>query len=202
MTESQFIEELVLSAASGDKNAQREVFRRYWPVISKIVWIHRTRLGKALSAREEPNDLLQGIAIEILENLPRHKWQGRSAFVAWMRRLAEAVVIDAARYHHAQRRDPRVETPVSMPLPNAPSPHGPESMLDQQRELVQLEVLLEQLKPEYAAAVRLHHMGYSHSEVGDMLGCSAEAARKLVARAESKLLQLKITYDESMIKKA
>ena len=44
------------------------------------------------------------------------------------------------------------------------------------------------LKSEYGSALLLHYAGYAHGEVGEILGCSAEAARKLVARARAKLV--------------
>ena len=36
----------------------------------------------------------------------------------------------------------------------------------------------------------LHHMGYSHKEIGDTLDCTPEAARKLITRARTKLLDM------------
>jgi len=61
----------------------------------------------------------------------------------------------------------------------------------------QLEAALEQIKPEYAVAVRMHFMGFTHRDIADALEVpSEEAARKLVARGLSKLTQLLPTTPE------
>jgi RNA polymerase sigma factor (sigma-70 family) len=191
MTQSEDIEDLVTRAAQGDGTALTELFARYGPLIRRVLRGRWARMGPKVAWREEPMDLEQRFAVEVLRSLPKHAWQGRRAFVAWMRRLADAVAVDAARYHGAQRRDARLETP----LPSAPTPAPPrasaESVMEQDRQLADLRALLERIKPEYAAAVQLHYMGYTHREIGEMLGCSAEAARKLVARAEARLVQLR-----------
>ena len=48
---------------------------------------------------------------------------------------------------------------------------------------------MRQLKPEDGAALMRHHMGFPLGQIGEMLGCTPEAARKLVARARAKLVQ-------------
>ena len=67
---------------------------------------------------------------------------------------------------------------------------SPESALDEKRRLERLQGLVDQLKSQYAGALTLYYLGYSHAEVGDLLGCTAEAARKLVTRAEARLVDL------------
>ena len=44
------------------------------------------------------------------------------------------------------------------------------------------------LKEEYGAALLMHHLGFSHAEIGAALECTPEAARKLVTRARKRLL--------------
>lgn len=194
-TESQVVEDLVAGAASGDLAAQAELFERYWPVIRQIVRGCRFRFGVDIRAREQTQDLEQEVALEILLALPKQRWQGRQAFKAWMRKLAAAKVIDTHRYHRAQRRDRRVETGVDRADRGRPPQRSPESKADDQRRLEQLSELLNEIKPEYAGAVMLHHLGYAHAEIGEMLECSAEAARKLVSRGEAKLLKLRDEKD-------
>ncbi|MBI5508320.1 MAG: sigma-70 family RNA polymerase sigma factor [Deltaproteobacteria bacterium] len=193
-TESAVVEDLVARAAAGDPKAQQEVFARYWGVIRQIVRGCRARYGRHLQLRDQTDDLAQDVALEVLGNLPRQRWQGRAAFRAWLRAMAEAKVIDAQRRHLAQKRDQRRETGASRAdlMASAPSP---EAKIDLRRRLERLAALLDQLKPEYAGAVMLHHLGYSHAEIGELLGCTAEAARKLVSRAEAKLVRLEAQFD-------
>jgi len=193
-TESVVIEQMVGAAAAGDRQAQQDLLRRYWSLIRDIIHTRRQRVGHQLRDREQTQDQQQDIAVHLLRDLPKHVWHGKKAFLAWMRKLADAKVIDAQRHHRALKRDAGAETGVEQleisPQPSRPSP---ETMIDQNRRLAATESLLEQLKPEYAAAVRLHCMGYSHSEIGEALDCTPEAARKLVARGFSKMQGLRET---------
>ena len=107
------IEDLVVAAASGNRRAQEELFERYWSVIRQIVRACRARHGRYLQLRDQTDDLAQEVAMEVLSNMPRQRWQGRQAFRAWLRCMAEAKVIDAQRYHLAQKRDQRRETAKS-----------------------------------------------------------------------------------------
>ncbi len=189
-TTSQFIEALVVRAAAGERAAQEELFERYWPVIRQIVRACRARHGRYAQGRDQTEDLAQEVALEVLRNIPRQHWQGRMAFRSWLRHMAEAKVIDAQRFHLAQKRDQRRETAQSHMDDVRPRGRSPESMIDQDRRMHQLVAWLDELKPEYAGAVMLHHLGYAHAEIGEMLGCTAEAARKLVSRGEAKLVRL------------
>ena len=69
-------------------------------------------------------------------------------------------------------------------------------MIDDRRRMVELMGNISELKEEYGAALILNYQGYSHQQIGDVLGCSAEAARKLVSRARAKLTAARSTSVE------
>lgn len=191
-TQSEVVEDLVAAAGRGDRAAQQRLLADHWPVIRAVVRFRLQRLGGQLRNREEAVDLDQDVALKLLAELPQHVWQGRRAFIAWVKKVADNYLRDRQKYHAAGIRDRGAETRDDH-LDNAPragSP-SPESAMDHDRELQSLRSLLAQLKDEYAAAVMLFHMGWTHEEVGDMLGCTSEAARKLVARGLSKLQRLR-----------
>jgi RNA polymerase sigma factor (sigma-70 family) len=190
-TESQVVEDLVGRAAAGESDARDALFEQYWPVIRQVVRGCRYRFGADIRAREQTQDLEQEVALEVLLSLPKQRWQGRQAFRAWIRKLAAAKVVDTHRYHRAKRRDRRMETGLDRADRRGGGHRSPESVVDDQRALDELSRLLDEIKPEYAGAVMLHHLGYTHAEIGEMLDCSAEAARKLVSRGEAKLLKLR-----------
>jgi RNA polymerase sigma factor (sigma-70 family) len=189
-TESQIVEDLIIRAVAGEAAARDALFERYWPVIRHVVRGCRYRFGADIRAREQTQDLEQEVALEVLLALPKQRWQGRQAFRAWIRKLAAAKVVDTHRYHRAQRRDRRKETGLDRAAGTG-GRRSPESAVDERRSVDELSQLLDEIKPEYAGAVMLHHLGYAHAEIGDMLDCSAEAARKLVSRGEAKLLKLR-----------
>lgn len=187
--DSEILEELVTAAAAGDVGAQEHLMQGYWAVIRQVVRARRQRTAMSLRAREETQDLEQSAALRVLEELGRHRWQGRSAFAAWVKRLAQVEVIDRQRYHGAGKRDARVEARGAEVSEMPAFLASGESRFDLNQELANLLDQVQQLKPEYGAALTMHHMGFSHHEVGESLGCSAEAARKLVARARSRLVK-------------
>jgi RNA polymerase sigma factor (sigma-70 family) len=186
-TESEVLEELIHSAAKGDREAQNELMQRYWPVIRDAVHVAKLRMGEKLKQREESVDLQQSAAIKILAALDMHEFRGRPAFAAWVRTLAQAEVVDHHRHHAAQKRAaPELGGSVLDRI--AEERRSPESRYDEMQRFDALLGKLGELKPEYRTALMLHHMGYSHKEIGETLDCTAEAARKLITRARSKLL--------------
>jgi RNA polymerase sigma factor (sigma-70 family) len=182
---SEVLSDLVARGARGEREAQQALLVRYGPFIRSAV---RARLGRGLRGRESTSDLEQQVALEVLRSLPRHEWQGQGAFIAWLRRIATAEVIDAARYHAAARRDPAREAPADERLVAGGA--GVETFLDEARRLEKLDALLDELTPQQAQAVVLFYRGHSHSEIGEVLGCSEEAARKHVARGRARLTSL------------
>ena len=181
------LQELIRGAVRGDRDAQHILLERYWPVIRLAVQGRKSRMGSAVAARDDTQDMAQDAALRILNDLREHEWRGSNAFAAWIRRLANTEVIDRYRYHRAQKRDAaRDQRHEQSPLV-APEDHSPESRMDDHRKIEQLMLRMEKLKPEYGAALLMHHMGFSHQEVADALDCSPEAARKLVVRARVKL---------------
>ncbi len=187
-TESEIVEQLVGAAAQGDRDAQDALLRRYWAHIGAIVRGRMFRLSRGLRGREEDRDLVQDAVMRILRELPRHALQGRRPFLAWMRRVADAAVIDRQRFHAARRRSPEAEMPLDSRV--AHSARSPDSRIDREREAAGLLSALRQLEPDTAAAVLMHHMGYTHAEVAAHLELGPEQVRKRIARAEVKLAEL------------
>jgi len=190
-TASQALEDLVCAAADGDRAAQQHLMERYWAVIEQAVRGRKNRMGQRLAAREETQDLAQSAAIKVLGELDKHSWQGRSAFAAWVKKLARYEVVDAYRHHSAKKRDAAAELPQSRADRAVRALRSAESVYDAQHAASRLLDEVRQLKPEYGAALLMHHLGFSHAEIGESLGCTAEAARKLVSRGRTSLLKLR-----------
>lgn len=190
-TESQLLEEMVAAAAAGDKSAQARLLERYWPVIRQAVRARKNRLSSRLAAREETQDLEQVAALKILTSLPKHTWQGGSAFAAWIKRLSSNEALDIYRRHGAQKRDAHAERELKEESDPPPQARSAESVFDDQQRFAVLLGQIQKLKAEYGAALMMHHIGFTHAQIGDALGCTAEAARKLVTRGRQKLLELR-----------
>ncbi|MEL6544025.1 MAG: sigma-70 family RNA polymerase sigma factor [Myxococcota bacterium] len=184
---SREIEALVSDAARGDRSAQSRLLDEYWPLIETAVRARKRRMGESARSRDETRDLQQNAAMRVLGELDDHQWQGRSAFANWIRRLAGLEVIDAQRKNRAQKRDAAADT--AFDEERVASSSDPAGLIDARRRLEELLRTLDGLKAEYSAALVMHRMGFTHREIGEALSCSAEAARKLVARAKKKVEQ-------------
>lgn len=183
-TTSQIVEELVRGAQDGDEMAQAQLFERYWPVIEMAVRGRKNRLGgQGLGAREQTQDLAQDAALKLLLNMKNQDWQGRSAFAAWVKKIAANTVLDSLRHHRAEKRDLGAEAQSANTLMDPAPKNSAETVFDQRHAASELLENIRTLKPDYATAVLMAHWGFSHAEIGDTLDCSAEAARKLVSRA-------------------
>ncbi|MEE8408726.1 MAG: sigma-70 family RNA polymerase sigma factor [Myxococcota bacterium] len=190
-TESQIVEELVAAAADGDRDAQAQLLDKYWPLIRQAVRGRKNRLSQKLAAREETQDLEQVVAIKLLNVLPKHTWRGGSAFAAWIKKLASNEVLDTYRRHGAQKRDVHAEQALELGVEPAQPARSAESRFDDHQKFESLMKQIQELKDEYGAALMMHHFGFTHAQIGEALGCTPEAARKLVARARRKLLELR-----------
>lgn len=190
-TESQIVEELVAAAAEGDRSAQTQLLERYWPLIRATVRGRKNRLSNKLAAREETQDLEQVVAIKLLNVLPKHAWRGGSAFAAWIKKLASNEVLDTYRRHGAQKRDAHAEQSLEPGVELQQPARSAESRFDDHRRFDTLMKQIQELKDEYGAALMMHHLGFTHAQIGEALGCTPEAARKLVARARRKLLEIR-----------
>jgi RNA polymerase sigma factor (sigma-70 family) len=188
---SQALQALISAAAGGDRDAQNELMERFWPLIHYTVRARKNRLGRRLAAREETVDLEQAAAIKVLTELDAHEWRGKSQFAAWVRKLATVEVIDAYRHHSAKKRDAAADTAASRADDVAADIRSMESRVEDAGRMQELMRDLAGLKEEYGAALWMHHLGFSHQEIGEALECSAEAARKLVTRARTQLLKLR-----------
>ena len=187
---SQVLQDLIAQAATGDRGAQEALMQHYWPLITQAVRARKNRLGGPAMAKEQTVDLQQTAALKVLSELGKHRWQGQSAFTAWVRKLADLEVIDTYRHHHAQKRDAAAEVPADGVLELTAPARSAESRMDDHARVNSLLAQVRQLKEEYGAALIMSHMGFTHAEIGETLDCTPEAARKLVSRARVKLVAL------------
>ena len=188
-TASEEIEPIVAAAIRGDAQSREWLITRYRYFIRRAVLDFRN--SPSSRHRDDTMDLEQEIAIAVLENLSEYEWQGRKAFHAWLRKIAKGELIDRYRYQHAQKRDIAMDTGTGALQGHKRAGAGLETQADVHQRFAALHELLDQLPATQAQAVMLFHMGHAHKEIGEILDCSAEAARKLVARARARLVTLK-----------
>lgn len=189
--------ELVDRAQGGDLEAYNRLFERYY---ERILHIVRIRLGPGLRRFVEAEDILQETFIAAVRTFDRFEMRHEASLIAWMARLAENKIREAADHHYALKRDRRRDRALvyvrdamasgslHMDLP------APIELPDQLASKKELTVLLEQCLAELSddhkevILLRLYHKG-SWEWVAEQMGRpTAGAARELFRRAKIALV--------------
>ena len=174
------------AARDGDAQATALLLNQYRGLIRRTL---SERLGADLGKTRDLEDLEQDVAIRLMRSLDKHQWRGRKAFQQWLRLLARGEIVDQIREVQALKRGG--DTPHTPLFEDAvgSARAGLETQADQAKRLAWLQAKLDALPFNYAQAIILSTLGHTYSEIGVLLGVSAEAARKLVSRGKAKLLE-------------
>jgi RNA polymerase sigma-70 factor (ECF subfamily) len=166
--------ELARRATSGDRAAQRELFRQLRGSV------HGT-LYRVLGSNEYMEDLLQDSFIEIFRSLPHYR--GESLLHTWADRIAARVA-----FHHLKRKKPRKDKEKAMGPVQLHVVGSPEDHAHHREGLKRLYGLLRRMKAEDHVALALFMVdGRSLEEVAVITGVSLVAAKNRVSRARRKL---------------
>ena len=177
---------LLRRARDGDPDALGALYER---VAGRLLGLIRLRLGRTLRAELESRDILQATFLKSFEHLHEFEQFGTGSLMAWLARIAENQIRDWADYHRRQRRDARLEVPLStgqVQVPAAMRSVLSQIILDEQAE--RLEEALESLDAHYREVIILRRFeDLSFREIGARLGKSEDACRMLFARAMAAL---------------
>src|SRR5688500_12937185 len=103
-------EELIRSAAGGDRGARGALLQRHRDRLRRMVAV---RMDRRLAARVDPSDLVQESLAEADRRLDAYLRERPLPFYPWLRRLALDRVAEAHRRHTAGRRDVAREEPLA-----------------------------------------------------------------------------------------
>jgi RNA polymerase sigma-70 factor (ECF subfamily) len=160
---------LVDQAASGDRAAFEQLYRRNRDRIYGLVW----RLAGGDHALAE--DLLQEAFVRAWLKLD--SFRGDSRFATWLHRLAVNVALSDRRIRVRQaQRETALEGVVERTVHGDPDVRAPRQM-DLERAIAQL--------PERARTVLVLYdvEGYSHAEIADMAGMAVGSSKAQLHRA-------------------
>ncbi len=153
----------------GDETAFRALYRRHTPGLYRFV----LRLaGNELDAE----DLVQQTWVKAVEGLPTFRWE--AAFGTWLRGIGLNCCRGAFR-----RKDSRWL---------ALDEHAePTATVDRPHERIDLESALGRLPIGYRTVVVLHDVeGFTHEEIGERLGISANTSKSQLSRGRRLLRSL------------
>lgn len=174
---------------AGDSESARVLFDRHLPALRARV---RRRLPPTLRAKVSASDVVQDAYLAAFERIGEFREQGDGSFGRWLRRIVENKIVDEIRRHvEAAKRDARRE--VRLPTGNeAKVPENrrrsPSAEFVAAEDAAALRAAIANLPSDHAAVVRWIHLeGLTAAEVGARMGRTADAVRKLYARALARL---------------
>ena len=187
---------LVALAQDGGESAMNQLCRIYG---ARVLWIIRLRMGAELRSKLESMDLVQDILMSALKDLGNFTYKTEGDFLRWLSRIAENRLRNQVQRLHANKRDIRKEVRLEGYRPtledsfiaalDAVDTTTPSAIMSKREDLDRLAKAIDALKPEYRKViVQTKIEGLSYKEIGQQLGKSSEAVRKLVSRALEELI--------------
>ena len=196
-TDNQKTRQLVTLAQDGDHSALDQLCRVYGERVRRIV---RLRMGKELRPRLDSMDLVQDALVSALGGLGQFTYRNEGDFLRWLAKIAQNTLRDNLDKLYTHKRDVRKEVrPVNRErtTTGACVANGgpvdaatPSVIMSRKEDLDKLEGAMDALKPEYREIIILTKIeGLSYQEIGQRLGKSSDAVRKLVSRAMTAMIR-------------
>jgi RNA polymerase sigma-70 factor, ECF subfamily len=183
--------ELVERAQQGDQDAFAALFER---CRSRLAVIIHCRLSSDLRRDADVDDILQETMMRAFRDIQRFEYRAPGSFVSWASRIAEHVIVDAARSQDRQKRAGEHVRLRSESNPGGPEPahsYTPSRIFRENESLGQLVETLNLLPEDYRRVILLAKVeGLAISEIAARLEKSNEATSLLLHRAIKRLQSL------------
>lgn len=171
--------ELIQKAREGDATAVRALYDRHAPRVFAVV---RRIAGDEHTAQ----DCAQEAWIRAIDALST--FRGDARFSTWLHRIAvnQALQVVRKNKRRTERREPM---PTSIPV----EPEPGDVLLERR-----LERALDRLPDGMREVLTLHDVeGYTHREIGEMLGIAEGTSKSQLSRARAKMREILRTPDAS-----
>jgi RNA polymerase sigma factor (sigma-70 family) len=166
--------DLIKGSLSGDRRMQERLYERYAPKMYSVCL-------RYASNSDDAQDLLQEGFIKVFKNLDKFRHEG--SFEGWVRRVFVNTCIEHFRrkvyVNSITENEEKTIEDASV------------SILDTlaERDIIEL---IRELSPGYRTVFNLYVIeGYSHREIGELLGISEGTSKSQLARAKV-ILQKKV----------
>lgn len=162
---------LIRRASEGDARAVRSLYDRYSPRVYAVV---RRIAGDDHTAQ----DYAQETWVRVIRALPT--FRGESKFSTWLHRIAVNAALQSRR-RESTRQDREVAIPDTVPVRYSPG----DPLLAQR-----LEKAMDRLPEGMRRVLILHDVeGYTHQDIGKMLGVTAGTSKSQLFKARAKMRQ-------------
>jgi RNA polymerase sigma-70 factor (ECF subfamily) len=175
---------LVDLARGGDREALGRLFERHSDGLEAMV---RSRVGEAVRAFTEVDDIVQETFLRARKSLDRFEWQGEASFRSWLFGIANHAILDLAKSAKRRGGDRNGE---AFPELASDDPSRATLMRQEERE-DRLRDSLGDLSPDHRAVIEL--VVLEELPIGDValrIGRSYGATQKLLTRALNKLAEM------------
>lgn len=182
----------IVEGRNGSADARGMLFER---CRQYLLLVAERELDPGLRAKLGASDLVQQTFLEAERGFGRFRGQSDEELRAWLHRiLRNRAAQEVRRFRSAAKRDVRCEQPLSscgadgLPHRVASDVETPSRQLQAAEEESLLLCALSRLPEHYRNVIQLrNNERKSFEEIGELLGRSAEAARKLWVRAIDQL---------------
>ena len=184
--------DLVERFKSGDTRAFSLLFEKYRPRLAVLV---HYKLSPDMRGRIEVDDILQETFLEAARSVGNFTYRSPGSFMSWLSRIADHVIIDAARQEGRQKRHAvqmlRFRSESNPAGPEPADTNTPSRLFAQQEGVRKLLERLNALPEDYREVILLAKVeGLSTQEIAERLGKSREAVSLLLHRAIQRFRQL------------
>ena len=165
------LSDILARCRAGDPTGQQALYARFARPMMSVC-------ARYVRVPEEAQDVLQDAFVKVFLNLAEYRGEG--PFEAWLRRIVVNTALRAVRKMRQLQMQESVDDYHHLPTPDA-------SALEH-LTLAEVQDLID-LLPEGSRLVLLLYAieGYSHAEIGQILGCSESSSSAQLARARQRL---------------
>jgi RNA polymerase sigma-70 factor (ECF subfamily) len=182
INKSHKLENIVKGCQEGNQQSQRELYERYSGLMYSICF-------RYVNDSSQAEDLMISGFMKIFKHIGQFK--GLGSFEGWMKRI---IVNDALAYI---RKNKSLYLKVDVEQIDFEPDY---QMLSNHLEAEDLLKLVEELPTGYKTIFNLYAIeGYTHKEIGEMLGISINTSKSQLSRARV-ILQQKLIATETLIK--
>jgi RNA polymerase sigma-70 factor (ECF subfamily) len=176
----------------GEAEAFSLIFRKFRRRLAVLV---HYRLSPELRGAVEVDDILQEVFLAAAVDIGSFTYQSPGSFMAWLSRISDHVIVDAARYQNrGKRHAEEILRFRSASNPGGPDPvdHETPSRVFARTESVQhLLKKLDVLSPEYREMILLAKFeGLTTKEISERVGKSRETVALTLHRALKRIREL------------
>lgn len=177
--------DLVERFKRGEQAAFSLLFGKYQRRLAVLV---HYKMGAELRGRMEVDDIVQEVFVVAAQGLGRFTYQTPGSFMAWLSRIADHAIVDAARHENRRKRRPeelvRFKSESNPGGPEPVDPRTPSQVFAQRESVEMLLGKLDTLPAEYREVILLaKFQGLSTGEIAERLGKSRESVALTLHRA-------------------